>query len=529
MPGTAICLWPCPLCYHFESPAYGRTMKSAFLRASSHHGNGGSERSIPCGCARSFADFSDRRTCREVRPAISTSNADSRKSLKYLYMKIILMGTPFSHGNRGVTALAASLVELFQRARGDVAIQFHLMHSPIGEVELRPGGIRKRFPVICCRMSPKAAFTEQIGGILLLSIAYRVFPSLRRRITAGCEWIREIESADLVGDIRGGDSFSDIYGLKRLLLGSLPVLSVIMVRGSIVQLPQTFGPFKSIIARCMAGYLLRRSITIVARDVESRAVAQKLVRRGEVVDLCPDVAFALFPMMPVLSGDGPCGIVGKGSPGAACVGLNINALMYQGGYSKCDMFGLKLDYPRFVQSLIRAFLSRTNCRLVMIPHTYAVPGDIESDNGICREVWDGLSPEEQERIMVIEDEYDQHEIKGLIGSCDFFVGSRMHSCIAALSQGVPCVGVAYSMKFRGVFASVGMGDWVIDCREAAEVPAVERVLELFERRDEIRAPLSEAADKARRELGEIFRGLLLPSRCAEAPRTALEIGRNCET
>ena len=46
--------------------------------------------------------------------------------------------------------------------------------------------------------------------------------------------------------------------------------------------------------------------------------------------------------------------------------------------------------------------------------------------------------------------------KAVIGQCDFFIGSRMHACIAALSQGVPCVGVAYSMKFAGVFDTVGM-------------------------------------------------------------------------
>ena len=67
--------------------------------------------------------------------------------------------------------------------------------------------------------------------------------------------------------------------------------------------------------------------------------------------------------------------------------------------------------------------------------------------------------------MIVDREYDQHEIKGVIGMCDFFVGSRMHACIGALSQGIPCVGVAYSMKFRGVFESVGVADWVVDSRQ----------------------------------------------------------------
>jgi polysaccharide pyruvyl transferase WcaK-like protein len=84
----------------------------------------------------------------------------------------------------------------------------------------------------------------------------------------------------------------------------------------------------------------------------------------------------------------------------------------------------------------------------------------------------------------------------------------MHSCIAALSQGVPCVGVAYSMKFRGVFESVGMEDWVVDARELDADQAVARVMELYRTRDGIRDELAANADAARVRLKEVFAGIL---------------------
>jgi polysaccharide pyruvyl transferase WcaK-like protein len=83
----------------------------------------------------------------------------------------------------------------------------------------------------------------------------------------------------------------------------------------------------------------------------------------------------------------------------------------------------------------------------------------------------------------------------------------MHSCIAALSQGVPCVGVAYSMKFAGVFESVGMGDWVVDGRSVGNAAAVERILELYRGREAVRESLKAAGDRARDELREVFRGI----------------------
>src|SRR5690606_34010358 len=92
--------------------------------------------------------------------------------------------------------------------------------------------------------------------------------------------------------------------------------------------------------------------------------------------------------------------------------------------------------------------------------------------------------------------------------CDLFVGSRMHSCIAALSQGIPCVGVAYSMKFRGVFESVGMEDWIVDGRDVETSAAVKEVVARFRERDSVRGALSERSEMARQELREVFARLV---------------------
>jgi polysaccharide pyruvyl transferase WcaK-like protein len=59
-------------------------------------------------------------------------------------------------------------------------------------------------------------------------------------------------------------------------------------------------------------------------------------------------------------------------------------------------------------------------------------------------------------------DFNQHEIKWVIGQCDFFLGSRMHACIAALSQSVPAVCLAYSRKFIGVMESIGCGEVTVD-------------------------------------------------------------------
>ena len=110
-------------------------------------------------------------------------------------------------------------------------------------------------------------------------------------------------------------------------------------------------------------------------------------------------------------------------------------------------------------------------------------------------------------LRIVAAEYDQHEIKGVIGRCDFFIGSRMHACIAALSQGVPCVGVAYSMKFEGVFASVGMGEGVVDGRAMPNAAAIARTMDLYRIRNDVRDGLAQRADEARVTLRAVFKSM----------------------
>ncbi|MBE2212329.1 MAG: polysaccharide pyruvyl transferase family protein, partial [Opitutaceae bacterium] len=169
-----------------------------------------------------------------------------------------------------------------------------------------------------------------------------------------------------------------------------------------------------------------------------------------------------------------------------------------------DMFGLKLDYRQFVHALVSALLAHTEAKILLIPHVFAPIGDVESDLQICHIVRDQLSADHAKRVTVLEGTYDQHEVKWVIGRCDFVIGSRMHACIAALSQHVPCIGVAYSMKFEGVFESVGATDCVIDGRTISSDDAVQRIISAYNRREQIGSALKTSVATAKAQLRTVF-------------------------
>jgi len=418
-------------------------------------------------------------------------------------IKIGILGTPVSSGNRGVMALGASLVKLCAQLTPSSGLCLLLGHHRPERVQFRLGSEILEVPVVNCRLSPKSRLQEHLGWIVLASILYHVLPFrvLRRVLRGLTPWIASLEDADLVGDVRGGDSFSDIYGMGGFFYGFLMAWTVILVKGSIVQFPQTYGPYRSPVTRMLARYLLKRSSVVIARDEKSQQIAQELGGPDREVCLCPDVAFSLesipppsIEVDPPLNGHFPAGVVG----------LNVNGLMYNGGYTRANMFGLKLDYRDMLPSLVKALLEDHHGELWLVPHTYGPPESVESDPEANRRVRAAIPESLQSRVRILTGEYDCHEIKNIIEQFDFFIGSRMHACIAALSQGVPCVGIAYSRKFQGVFESVGMGDWVVDGRDATSKQTVDRVLELYRQRDNMRRELEVNADQARRRLHAVF-------------------------
>ena len=105
---------------------------------------------------------------------------------------------------------------------------------------------------------------------------------------------------------------------------------------------------------------------------------------------------------------------------------------------------------------------------------------------------------------MISEEYDQHEMKYLIGQCDFFIGSRMHACIAALSQGVPAVGLAYSRKFMGVLRSIGVENLVVDLRECGAGKISKLIDDAYLSRAKIQSDLADRMPSVRQTVEKLF-------------------------
>ena len=335
------------------------------------------------------------------------------------------------------------------------------------------------------------------------------FHRLRNFLMQHNSCLKLILQTDIFADITGGDSFSDIYGMHRFMLGFLRKLLPIMFGKELIMLPQTYGPFKRPLTKIMARYILKRSSVIYSRDHAGTENLRRLLNDEAAEDkvrFVPDLAFILDSQKPSNIDIGS--LYDVRTDKSIVVGLNVSGLLYYGGYTRNNMFGLKEDYRRIICRIINFMMLKKDVLLLLIPHLF--PPDfpyvetVENDVAACFDVYKRLSANYPARIFMVRGSYDQNQIKYIIGLCDFFLGSRMHACIAALSQMIPAVGLAYSKKFFGVFDSVGVGDIVIDLRTETEASILAFAEKGFANREVIARKLSQTIPKAQEAILKLF-------------------------
>ena len=382
--------------------------------------------------------------------------------------KIGLLGASFDTGNMGVAALAESSIKVILNRWPDAEVISLGSGREPGEHQLKINDRELRIKTVPIRFCKNIFLPNHFLVLCLYALLFKVFRWkkfkrfwARRNASLNC-----MAQMDMVADITGGDSFSDIYGMRRFTLGFLRKWLILLFKKDLIMLPQTYGPFKRRLSRAMARYILRRASTIYSRDRAGVGDVKKLLNNAEngKVRFAPDVGFILDARRPEKIDIGILEEVRKKD--TTVVGLNVSGLLYNGGYTRDNMFSLKVDYRELVGRIIELLLSYENTVVLLVPHVFAPFGAVESDTEVCQIVYDKLLPEDQQKVMMVKGDFEAQEIKYIIGLCDFFIGSRMHSCIAALSQCIPAVGIAYSKKFRGVFETVDANDFVVDMRRS---------------------------------------------------------------
>lgn len=399
-------------------------------------------------------------------------------------MEVVIAGAAFDTGNLGVSALGFSIVQALRRSgpKRQVTIFDHgrgLRRDAIGS-----NGLTQDVDFCGANLTRRLHQPEAFGRIRLAARLGGLRNPAARRILA----------ADALLDISGGDSFTDLYGLWRFRAVTMPKLIALENNIPLILLPQTYGPFNAPKSRHIAQRIVCGAAMAWARDGRSFEVLRDLL--GDAFDpgrhrLGVDVAFALEPSDPGdrLSLDlrGRLSTDNSERP----VGVNISGLMYHDPERTRNHYGFVADYRELITYLLTGLLERTDAPILLVPHVLTPAGNYESDPEACRLARETLPVGLRKQVHLVPPDFDASEMKWIISRCQWFNGTRMHATIAGLSTGVPTTAIAYSPKTQGVFETCGLGHAVVDPREYDTDTCVERLLELFDRRDELASTLAD--------------------------------------
>lgn len=381
-------------------------------------------------------------------------------------MKVVLMGLEFFINNLGCEALSYSFVSELYEITKDKGEELEVATIVFADqkVPYIPG---TDIPIRCIGIHYKSLkFWKEIRN--------------------------EFKEADFIFDFTMGDSFADIYGKKRFVLDALVKTAAIRSGTPYILGPQTYGPYNSGFVRKWAKWILKKAARVYTRDEQSKQVAEQLSSR-EVI-LTTDVAFAL-----------PYEKKEIGAEGKIKIGFNPSGLLWAGGYTQDNQFGLTLDYEEYCWRVCEELSKDSRYEVYLIPHvgtTSEFGDEIENDSAICRKIHNKY-PE----MQVISGISTPMDIKGYLAAMDVFIGARMHATIGAFSSGVATIPVSYSRKFEGLYESLKYG-YLIHAREDLTDEAVKKTMEYVKEYETLKQAVEKSLEIVR-EKQEVFRKHLL--------------------
>jgi colanic acid/amylovoran biosynthesis protein len=420
--------------------------------------------------------------------------------------RILVLGASFNMG-LGVGALTIGALRTIHNCLPSAEVKLLDYAVEPEEWQVWIGDEFIRTELINLRFSKKAYLKNNVARLLLTALTWHCFPKkFKNKIYSRNQYLRHILCSEMALSISGGDSFSDIYGLRRFLYVTLPQCLVLLLGKRLILMPQTIGPFRSISARKIAGSILSRATLIFTRDhdgIEDILMKDDPSLRDKV-RFCYDIGFVVDPKKPEkMDLDG----LKLDKSHRTLVGLNINGLLYIGGYERNNTFDLKIDYGMLIETIINYIIEKKDALVLLVPHVYGEK-NTESDLAISEEIYSKLKPKYNERLFMVKGIYDPSGIKYIIGQCDYFIGSRMHACVAAVSQSIPTVSIAYSKKFRGVMETIGMEEYVADPKKMDEQTIIALIDTAYERRAEIRKMLEGKMPEVKKKVLNLYKEIL---------------------
>ena len=294
--------------------------------------------------------------------------------------------------------------------------------------------------------------------------------------------LKEYYEADIILNT-GGDVLTEDYSFPYSYFMNL--LFGILLDKSVVICAESIGPFKKGWSQYIARYVLNRVTLITLRESISLKNLQDIGVNIPPIYVTADLAFLLEPPSKSITEEL---FIKEGiNTEKILIGFSVSKIISRYGFIKFSTSVEKYDeYIKLMSQCMDYSIEMFNATVVIVPHVIG-PGD-NDDRSVADDIYKWIK--NKDKIVSIKEDYTPEELKGIIGQCDMFIGSRMHATIASTSMLVPTIGIAYSHKMNGIVGEMlGQEKYILDIKHLDYENLILTIDDVWKNRDIIREEL----------------------------------------
>jgi colanic acid/amylovoran biosynthesis protein len=276
-------------------------------------------------------------------------------------------------------------------------------------------------------------------GYKIFSFLLGVLPIEQRKT------FNSIKKSDVVVSAPGGyihdTNFAYYIALFHVYLG-------VFFKKKVILAPQSYGPISSKLGRYFAGFVMNKCLAVCSREYYSHEFLEKdLKLRKEILYRCGDSAF--FNTNEGTELPDICDEYEKILKGSRSI-LGITVV----GWSFPHRKDPARDYENYVKSLA-IVVDRLVEKYDVVPVVFnQVDGDLDTARklkSMCQSV-----------VYVDEKSREPECLRPLIACSKIFIGTRFHSCIFAMMEGVPTTAISYLPKTEFIMKDLGFERKFVD-------------------------------------------------------------------
>lgn len=227
-------------------------------------------------------------------------------------------------------------------------------------------------------------------------------------------------------------------------------------------MPNSFGPFEGFAVKKMVRKVLSQCDMVAARE----SISSDMLNHIKVDNLAfPDLGFFLEKNDKTVTAIDE---LRRRYPDYKLVGITARPYRFP------ESNEASAKYSEYVTSLAGfcEWLWKNHCYPVFVEQTRST-NTHESDIIAIQDIT-ALLPDDQ-YIIISDSRYTCRDVKNIYSKLDFLVGTRFHSVIFSLAEGVPSIAITYGgNKGQGIMSDIGLPEYAIPINQVNLTVLIEK-------------------------------------------------------